>query len=105
MGNSEGMSLLHPGAERSAPPRHLRRSVNMPRASRTRSKTNSSVKGAFQKSPGSKTDPEVHIFGNRVVCDTEPRGHPTPQGRSPLEIVVDASEGFIPLWASNMTLR
>ena len=48
---------------------------------------------------------EVHVFGHKIVCDTEPRGHATPRGRSPLEIVVDASEGFIPLWARNSTLR
>lgn len=48
---------------------------------------------------------DIHVFGNRVVCDTESRGHATPRGRSPLEIVVDASEGFVPLWAKNVTLR
>src|SRR5262249_24525697 len=48
---------------------------------------------------------EVHVFGNKIVCDTEVRGHATPSGRSPLEIVVDASEGFIPLWAKETTLR
>lgn len=50
-------------------------------------------------------DPEVHIFGNGVICDTDTRGHETPQGRSVLEIVLDASEGFIPLWAKDITLR
>src|SRR5688572_25930885 len=48
---------------------------------------------------------EVHVFGNGVVCDTESRGHATPRGRTPFEIVVDASEGFIPLWAKDTTLR
>lgn len=48
---------------------------------------------------------DVHVFGNRVVCDTESRGFATPRGRSPLEIVVDASEGFVPLWATSVTLR
>lgn len=52
-----------------------------------------------------KAESEVHVFGNKVVCDTEDRGHPTPRGRSPLRIVLDASEGFIPLWARNTTLR
>jgi hypothetical protein len=50
-------------------------------------------------------DPQVHVFGNKVICDTDTRGYPTPGNRSPLEIVVDASEGFIPLWARDMTLR
>jgi hypothetical protein len=62
---------------------------------------------ALQFRPISAKGPEseVHVFGNKVVCDTEPRGHATPRGRSPLEIVVDASEGFIPLWAKDTTLR
>ena len=55
--------------------------------------------------PATKADPEVHVFGNGFRCDTETRGHATPQGRSPLEIVVDASEGFIPLWIKDTTLR
>lgn len=54
---------------------------------------------------GDSPDPQVHIFGSGKVCDTEGRGFPTPRGRSPLEIVVDASEGFIPLWAPETTLR
>jgi hypothetical protein len=52
-----------------------------------------------------KPDPEVHVFANGFRCDTETRGHATPQGRSPLRIVVDASEGFIPLWVKDTTLR
>lgn len=47
----------------------------------------------------------VHVYGDGVVCDTERRGYPTSRGLSPLEIVVDASEGFIPLWAKGITLR
>jgi hypothetical protein len=49
--------------------------------------------------------PLVHIIRKGVRCDTEKRGHETSRGRSPLEIVVDASEGFIPLWAKDTTLR
>jgi Matrixin len=53
-----------------------------------------------------RAEPEVHVYGkNHFVCDTDPRGHATPKGRSPLEIVVNASEGFIPLWAKGMMLR
>jgi hypothetical protein len=49
--------------------------------------------------------PDDHVIGNKVICDTDTRGHATPGNRSPLEIVVDASEGFIPLWANDTTLR
>ncbi|MER8548842.1 matrixin family metalloprotease [Mesorhizobium sp. M1169] len=51
------------------------------------------------------TKPLVHVIREGVRCDTEERGHKTPKGKSPLEIVVDASEGFIPLWAKGTTLR
>ena len=65
--------------------------------------TNSTL--LLKAEPSTKADPEVHVFGNGFRCDTETRGHATPQGRSPLEIVVDASEGFIPLWTKDTTLR
>lgn len=47
----------------------------------------------------------VHIYHNHAVCETETRGFATPQGRSPLEIFVDASDGFIPLWEAETVLR
>src|SRR6185369_7482950 len=49
--------------------------------------------------------PTVHVYGNGIVCKTEPRGRETPGGRPITEIVVDASEGFVPLWAPNSILR
>jgi len=48
---------------------------------------------------------QVHVFGDRIVCDTDSRGYPTPQNRDPADLVFDASEGFIPLWAKDVTLR
>ena len=58
-----------------------------------------------EEEPTREAESRVHLLGPGIVCDTEPRGHATPRGRSPLEIVLDASEGFIPLWAQDMTLR
>lgn len=54
-----------------------------------------------------KASEESHRYrkGLKVLCDTDARGHETPRGRSPLEIVVDASEGFVPLWEKGHTLR
>ena len=52
-----------------------------------------------------EADPEVHVFGDGVVCETDTRGHATPRNRALVEIVLDSSEGFIPLWAPNTTLR
>jgi Matrixin len=51
------------------------------------------------------TEPEVHVYGPKAVCETDSRGHATPGDRPPTEIVVDASEGFVPLWAKGSTLR
>jgi hypothetical protein len=48
---------------------------------------------------------DTHVFGHGFRCRTEQRGHPTPRGRPPSTIVVDASEGFIPLWAKKVVLR
>ncbi len=47
---------------------------------------------------------KTHVYGNHVVCDTESRGYPTPGNRGETELRVDASKGFIPLWAKGVTL-
>jgi hypothetical protein len=52
-----------------------------------------------------EAEPEVHVIRKGVICATDSRGFATPMNRSITEIVVDASEGFIPLWAKNTTLR
>lgn len=52
-----------------------------------------------------EAEPMVHIVRKGVRCCTEKRGHATPQDRPPTRLVVDASEGFIPLWAKDTTLR
>lgn len=65
----------------------------------------SNARHLLKAESANKTDPDVHVFGKGFRCDTESRGHASPQGRSPLEIVVDASEGFIPLWTKDTTLR
>lgn len=78
-----------------------------PRAKKTR-KTDAKPSNSLhllKAESSNKADPDVHVFGNGFRCDTEARGHALPQGRSPLEIVVDASEGFIPLWTRDTTLR
>ena len=52
-----------------------------------------------------EAEPLVHIIRKGVRCGTDKRGHATPENRPPTRIVVDATEGFIPLWAKNSTLR
>lgn len=51
--------------------------------------------------------PLVHLFGkdHNIICDTDRRGHPSPRNKTPFEIVLDASEGFIPLWEKGTKLR
>jgi hypothetical protein len=61
--------------------------------------------GPFALSAKVKESEEIHVVKTGVRCDTESRGHPTPHGRSPLEIVVNAPGGFIPLWSKDTTLR
>ncbi|TAZ68239.1 matrixin family metalloprotease [Rhizobium ruizarguesonis] len=59
----------------------------------------------FALMPDAQEDSNVHIIRPGIRCDTERRGFPMRRGRSPLEIVVDASEGFVPLWGPSTTLR
>lgn len=47
----------------------------------------------------------VHVIKPGIRCDTEQRGHERPSGMSIEEIVVDASQGFIPLWERGTMLR
>lgn len=53
----------------------------------------------------SKENPIFHEYGKCKICTTESIGHTNPRNRSPLDIVVDASEGFIPLWKKGSILR
>lgn len=48
---------------------------------------------------------DVHLIRDGVVCDTERRGRATPGDASLLEIVLDASRSFIPLWERGTTLH
>ena len=47
----------------------------------------------------------AHVFGHGHRCKTDTVGFPRPENRSPFELVVDASEGFIPLWEKETILR
>lgn len=79
------------------------------KGSATTSKTTPTAPNPFERKTSIEVAPEVkplvHIIRKGVRCDTEARGHARAQSRSPLEIVVDASEGFVPLWAKGTTLR
>lgn len=61
--------------------------------------------------PRGKNDPfspalkNIHQLGTHFVCETDTKGFARPEDRSPLELRVDASEGFIPLWAPGRVLR
>ena len=79
----------------------------MPRKTSKRPKAESQRANPFQVRGPKKPDPEVHRFGKNenIVCDTDSRGHATPGGQSRTAIVIDSSEGFIPLWAKSVVLR
>ncbi|AXS42633.1 reprolysin-like metallopeptidase [Breoghania sp. L-A4] len=47
----------------------------------------------------------THIYHGGARCETETRGYPNPKNRSPLELVLDATKGFIPLWDTDVTLN
>ena len=51
-----------------------------------------------------KPTTDVHRY-RKHICITDSRGFVTHRDRSPAAIRVDASEGFIPLWADGVTLR
>lgn len=54
---------------------------------------------------GESFEPRFHKLGSDTICGTDERGFAAPMNRSPFEIVVDASEGFIPLWEPNRVLK
>jgi len=47
----------------------------------------------------------AHVFGKGFRCNTDSLGHPTPNDKAPVELVVNVSQGFIPLWANDTILR
>lgn len=49
--------------------------------------------------------PLDHHLGKGRICGTEKRGYPTPDNRGRESLVVDNSQGFIPLWEPGVTLR
>jgi len=63
------------------------------------------VRFKTKKDMAEAEEPFVHIYHKGVVCETDKRGYASPQDRGPAELAVDATEGFIPLWAADVTLR
>jgi hypothetical protein len=57
-----------------------------------------------QNEDGVPLTQRFHVYGKSHVCRTDARGFAQPKNRSPLDLVLDASNGFIPLWAKNTTL-
>ncbi len=73
---------------------------------RKQEKANELLKYRDQKKVAKVLKDKLHKYGKAgAICDTDTRGYRTPDNRNPAEIVVDASEGFIPLWQSDVTLR
>lgn len=47
----------------------------------------------------------THIYHKGARCETDSVGYATPKNRSPLDLVLDASNGIIPLWEEGVILR
>jgi hypothetical protein len=75
------------------------------RKSAGKSKQAEALELLSEKDAACGEEPFVHLYVNGYVCDTDKKGHATPESRSPTELVVDATEGFIPLWDRGVTLR
>lgn len=56
--------------------------------------------------PYTPADGITHIYGQGSnMCETEARGYKTSKNRNLEELVLDASDGFIPLWKQGVSLR
>lgn len=47
----------------------------------------------------------THVYHGGACCETDTKGFATSNNRAITEIVVDATQGFIPLWDRNVTLN
>ena len=69
-------------------------------------KSKNPVSIKYRKDAETEQEKSYHIYHKSNVCETDSLGHPTPLiPRSPTELVVDATDGFIPLWQRNVVLR
>jgi hypothetical protein len=77
-------------------------------ASESQVGTNRAAKNPFAVVPEAVREKakagQAHLFRHHR-CKTDTLGFAQPKNHSPLELVVDATEGFIPLWERGMTLR
>jgi hypothetical protein len=58
-----------------------------------------------EKDGAARKAPHVHILKEGFRCVTDKAGQAMPDGMSDLDLVLNASEGFIPLWAPGVILR
>lgn len=69
-------------------------------------KTKSPLEYKFNDDLGAEPKKVHHYYRKHIVCDTDSVGQASPPvSRSPVELAVDATDGFIPLWAPNVVLR
>ncbi len=65
--------------------------------------------GTFALKPNSQLkfilEETTHIYHGGACCETDTRGFATPSNRAITEIVIDATQGFIPLWDRDVTLN
>ena len=65
------------------------------------------LKPSEEPNPFTPAATKLHRYGSdhSRLCCTEDRGYKTPNNRGPAELVLDASDGFIPLWTAGRTLH
>ena len=68
-------------------------------------KLDSKESDPFRARPVEDVVLQKHIYANGAVCNTDKLGYAAPDNRDPLSLRVDASNGFIPLWARGTTLN
>ncbi len=71
----------------------------------TNSKRINNFKKVGQDERIQRLEPFTHVYCQGAICQTETRGYANPQNRSPVELVVDSTDGFITLWEEGVTLN
>ncbi|UJR83144.1 matrixin family metalloprotease [Sandaracinus amylolyticus] len=74
--------------------------------------TNGGLRDALApRAPGNPfevAERDTHVYGpgdKKWRCATDSRGYATPGGKTPDELVIHATDGFIPLWGPNVVLH
>src|SRR5688572_6062333 len=85
-------------SKKSAAPKKSKKSAAPQKPKKSAAPRNDIFKLRSNTKVGKDEKEQLHVFRHGIVCATEPRVRVIKRGDAQLEIVVDASDGFIPLW-------